>query len=69
MVGRVKMTGGCMNTFYKNKIEHCHLGGYCEIDKEKKIGVKIDEHIKYRILQLLKENMIKLLGKLCRFAI
>ena len=45
-----------MKTFYKNKIEHSYLGGYCEIDKEKKSVVKIDEHIKYRILQIIKRE-------------
>ena len=40
MVGRVKTPGGCMNTFYKNKIEHCYFGEYCENDKERKIGVE-----------------------------
>ena len=48
-----------MNTFYKNKIEHCYLSGYCEIDKERKIGVKIDEHTKYRILQIIKREYNK----------
>ncbi len=42
MIGRVKTPGGCMNTFYKNKIEHCYFGGYCKIDKERKIGVEIE---------------------------
>ncbi len=59
MVWRVKTLGGCMNTFYKNKIEHCYLGGYCEIDKERKIGVEIDEHIKYRILQIIRREYNK----------
>ncbi len=48
-----------MKTFYKNKIECSYLGGYCENDKEKKIGVKIDEHKKYRILKIIKREYDK----------
>ncbi len=63
MVRQVKMRGVVGKHSTRTKIKRSYLGGYCEIDKEKKNGVKIDKHIKYRILRVIKREYDKVSRK------